>query len=89
MTLRFAVEAEPALQLTLLDAQGVVVPAGAALTLDGQPLPLPVGYGGLVYAELGEGSHQLQADWPGGHCQSRVEVRARHASAGPCIEPAT
>lgn len=82
--LRFAVETIPELELHLLDARGRPVPAGARLALDGQPLPLPVGYDGLVYAHIGEGWHRLDARWADGACTARLRVAGATTTLGRC-----
>jgi outer membrane usher protein len=82
--LRFSVETTPELRLHLLDAHGRPVPVGAQLALDGQPLPLPVGYDGLVYAKIGAGWHRLDAHWAGGACTARLRVTGATTMLGPC-----
>lgn len=77
----FGVDAQMLTQLRLIDAAGVAVPAGAALSLDGESLPLLLGYDGLVYAKIGEGAHELSAQWSGGSCRAALGAR----SAGPSL----
>ncbi len=88
VSVRFAVSAEKSQAFRLVDSQGVPIAAGTLLRLDGQPLPLPVGYDGLVYAELGTGEHGLEAGWAGGSCSSRVRVTALQAKATACLQAA-
>lgn len=68
IAVRFAVDQRPLQRLRLVDEQGRAIPAGAALWLGAEPLPLPVGYDGLVYGDLGHGRSRLSAQWPGGAC---------------------
>lgn len=81
----FAVDTQPSTRLHLVNAAGAAVPVGAVVYVDGVLQPLPVGYDGLVYADLGEGPHMLEARWSGGACQTRLSVAfAGAAQAAPC-----
>jgi outer membrane usher protein len=71
---RFKVDTQPATRLELFQTSGDPVPAGASLWLDGQELPLPVGYDGLVYAKILDGKHVLEARWAEGACRLRIEM---------------
>lgn len=68
IAVHFEVDRGSRQRLRLVDEQGQPIPAGAALWRDAAPLPLPVGYDGLVYAELGSARGHLSAQWPGGAC---------------------
>jgi outer membrane usher protein len=80
----FAVDQHPSLRLRLLLESGKPVPAGAALYLDGRALTLPVGYDGLVYADLSEGRHRLEARWPSGACRAQLKVSGPEGRVSPC-----
>lgn len=80
----FKVDARPAVRLRLVDLGGSVIPAGTPLWLDGHLLPLPVGYDGLVYADISEGTHLLEARWTDGQCRARLEVRGAQAKSESC-----
>lgn len=70
IAVRFEVDQRVQLRLRLVDEQGRAIPAGAALWhgTEPLPLPLPVGYDGLVYGDLGDDPGSLIARWPGGSC---------------------
>ena len=70
----FAVEQKPALSLFLLRANGMPVPVGARVELDGQSLDLPVGYGGQVYIEALPGRHRLTLHWSNDRCATLLTV---------------
>ena len=70
--------------MKLLQAAGVVVPVGATLWLDGHELSLPVGYDGLVYADIPDGKHVLDARWTDGACRERLEVVKSQAKPEFC-----
>jgi len=80
----FGIDSAVAQQLRLIDATGTAVPAGASLSLDGKPLPLPVGYDGLVYADIDDGAHRLEVRWPQGQCQASLSMTAGRAVLQPC-----
>ena len=80
----FPVDDRPATRLTLRQTNGDVVPAGANLWLDGNALPLPVGYDGLVYATIADGRHVLEARWSDGDCRVRLELAGTHLSSAAC-----
>jgi outer membrane usher protein len=85
---RFKVDELPTTRLELHQTDGVVVPAGARLWLDGSVLPLPVGYDGLVYTTIPNGSHVLEARWDGGACRVRLEVRNEQVKMELCARMA-
>ncbi|HXG28497.1 MAG TPA: fimbria/pilus outer membrane usher protein [Nevskiales bacterium] len=62
----------PILQFRLVLESGEAVPAGAQLSLDGQPLDLPVGVDGLVYLETPAERFALQAQWSKGQCRTQT-----------------
>ncbi len=67
--------ARPLLQLQLKLETGTAVPTGAQLSLNNQPLDLPVGLDGLVYLEAPADRFTLQAQWAQGRCQTEpIEV---------------
>jgi len=70
----FSVDARPSQRMRLLDDSGTVIPVGASLRIDGQSMALPVGYDGLVYANIPDGKHVLEAIWPDGYCRARLQV---------------
>jgi outer membrane usher protein len=80
----FKVDVRPSVRLRLVTSGSSVVAAGAALWLDGHSLPLPVGYDGLVYADIPEGIHLLEARWADGQCRARLEVTPTQAKAETC-----
>ena len=84
--LRFAVDAAAPSRLLLRQADGRAVPAGAALSLDGQPQPLPVGLDGLVYLSLPAGAQALSARWAGGGCTAELRSSGAELRAEVCRE---
>jgi outer membrane usher protein len=62
----------PILQFRLVLESGAAVPTGAQLSLDGQPLDLPVGVDGLVYLEAPAERFALQAQWSKGQCRTQT-----------------
>lgn len=58
--------------LRLERPDGAVVPVGARVRLDGQALPLPVGYDGELPLPFAEAAAELEATWPGGLCRATV-----------------
>jgi outer membrane usher protein len=82
--LRFTVDTQAPVRFHLRNTAGEPVPAGAALLLDGQPLPLPLGYDGLVYAAIGDGRHTVEARWGTRYCKAVVVVGGTEAKVRPC-----
>jgi outer membrane usher protein len=80
----FKVDARSSVRVRLVDSDGSVVLVGTALWLDGHSLPLPVGYDGLVYADIPDGTHLLEARWADGQCRARLEVTGTQAKAESC-----
>ena len=86
VSLRFALDQAAPSRLILRDDHGHVIPAGAALTLDDQQLPLPVGRAGLVYAAIGPHARRLQARWTGHRCLADLRHSGSTVVAGTCRE---
>jgi len=59
------------LSLRLRATDGVHIPAGAMIELDGRADALPVGYGGVIYLDVSS-PHQLQVRWRHGACRAKV-----------------
>ena len=88
VAVHFKVDDRPATRLELFQSAGDVVPAGATLWLDGHELPLPVGYDGLVYADIPDGNHVLEARWAEGACRLRLEVAGSQVTTQFCAKEA-
>lgn len=79
-----ATAARRLLQFRLQTETGEAVPTGAELSLDGEPLNLPVGLEGLVYLEAPSTTFTLQARWGKGRCQTAPINPATPPAEAPC-----
>lgn len=71
---QFAVQDVPAVSVYVKQANGQPVPVGSMAELDGEPLDLPVGYGGQMLVEAKPGRHRLALRWSEGHCATLVVI---------------
>lgn len=75
----------------LLQADGLPVPAGAAVSLDGQPLELPVSLDGWLFLDAAPAGAQLEVQGPHGRCQATLPDLAAGIEGLPaavrCVVP--
>lgn len=75
VVLVFPVRVERAATLTLVDAKGAALPAGASVRV-GSDTPSPIGDGGYAFIAAPAGRSTLTVDWEGGGCTATIDVPA-------------